>query len=380
MLGSKYIPLSKAAIQADQPLLFPVYNQQGTLLAEKGITLTNSQIKTLLDSTEIYTLHRALRSAVTSIKNKNGSEGILRLPPPLNRLSDIEKILHGVYKNPNSSATLSKVLTTINRLQSICEKSPDAAIAKIITDSNDNYAVRHALHTAILCELTATHLDWSLEKKRNLLGAALTMNISLGFMQDQLLDQPQPLSLEQQQIIQNHPTKSVDMLRHIGVQNINWLDFVSKHHEVIDGSGYPNGWHQHNIPLGALLISLSDIYCAKVSGRNYREPIYANIATRDIFLEKDQTEKGTLIEIFVKILGLYPPGCLVRLKSHELGIVVNRGERIDTPIVKIISEKSSDPFERKVKRHTSDKNYAVQEIVPGKSLEINIDHNEVWPY
>jgi len=380
MLGSKYIPLSKAAIQADQPLLFPVYNQQGTLLAEKGITLTDSQIKTLLESTEIYTLHRALRSAVTSGKNNNEGESILRLPPPLKRLSDIETILHTVYKNPNSSATLSKVLTIINRLQSICEKSPDAAIAKIITDSNDNYAVRHALHTAILCELTATHLEWSLEKKRNLLGAALTMNISLGFMQDQLLDQPQPLTIEQQQIIQNHPTKSVDMLRHIGVQNINWLDFVSKHHEVIDGSGYPNGWHQRNIPLGALLISLSDVYCAKVSGRNYREPIYANIATRDIFLEKDQTEKGTLIEIFVKILGLYPPGCFVRLKSHELGIVVSRGERIDTPIVKIISENSSDPFERKVKRHTSDKNYAIQEIVPGKILEINIDHNEVWPY
>lgn len=380
MLVSKYIPLSKAAIQADQPLLFPVYNQQGTLLAEKGITLTNSQINTLLKSTEIFTLNKALRSAVTSNKNRQTNEGILKLPPPLKRLSDIEKMLHGVYRNPNSSATLSKILTIINRLQNICEKSPDAAIAKIISDNNDNYAVRHALHTAILCELTATHLDWSLEKKRNLLGAALTMNISLGFMQDQLLDQPQPLSLEQQQIIQNHPTKSVDMLRQIGVQNIHWLDFVSKHHEIIDGSGYPYGWHQHNIPLGALLISLSDVYCAKVSGRNYREPIYANIATRDIFLEKDRTEKGTLIEIFVKILGLFPPGCLVRLKSHELGIVVNRGERIDTPIVKIISENSSDPFERKIKRHTSDINYAVQEIVPGKSLEINIDYDEVWPY
>jgi len=380
MLVSKYIPLSKAAIQADQPLLFPVYNQQGTLLAEKGITLTSSQINTLLKSTEIFTLNKALRSAVTSNKNRQTNEGILKLPPPLKRLSDIEKMLHGVYRNPNSSATLSKILTIINRLQNICEKSPDAAIAKIISDNNDNYAVRHALHTAILCELTATHLDWSLEKKRNLLGAALTMNISLGFMQDQLLDQPQPLSLEQQQIIQNHPTKSVDMLRQIGVQNIHWLDFVSKHHEIIDGSGYPYGWHQHNIPLGALLISLSDVYCAKVSGRNYREPIYANIATRDIFLEKDRTEKGTLIEIFVKILGLFPPGCLVRLKSHELGIVVNRGERIDTPIVKIISENSSDPFERKIKRHTSDINYAVQEIVPGKSLEINIDYDEVWPY
>lgn len=380
MLGNKYVSLSKSAVQADQPLLFPVYNQQGTLLAEKGMTLSETQIKTLITTTEIYTLHRSLRSAVTSGTDRDESEAILRLPPPLKRLSDIEKILHSIYKNPNNGTTLSKILTVINRLQIICMKSPDAAIAKIITDSNENYAVRHALHTAILCELTATHLEWPLERKRNLLGAALTMNISLGFMQDDLLDQPQPLSLEQQKTINEHPTKSVEMLRHIGVQNIHWLELVSKHHETIDGNGYPNGWHRKNIPLGALIISLSDIYCAKVSGRNYREPIYANVATRDIFLEKDHTEKGTLIEIFVKILGLYPPGCFVRLKSNEIGIVVARGERIDTPIVKILSENSSDPFERKIKRHTSDKNYAVKEIIPSKTLNVNIEHDSIWPF
>ena len=380
MLGNKYAPLSKSAVRPNRPLLFPVYNQQGTLLAERGTTLTESQINTISEASEIFTLHRSLRSAVISDNIRESTDEILKLPPPLKRLTEIEKILNDIYTHSEESISLSKVLTSINRLQNICAKSPDAAIAKIITDSTKNYAVRHALHTAILCELTATHLDWPLEKKRNLLGAALTMNLSLGFIQDDLLDQPQPLSLEQQAIIQNHPTMSVEIIRKMGVQNTEWIEYVKKHHECIDGSGYPDGLEQNKIPLGALLISLSDVYCAKVSGRNYREPIYANKATRDIFLEKDSTDKGTLIEVFVKILGLYPPGCIVRLKSHEIGIVVNRGERIDTPIVKIISENARDPLEKKIKRNTSDKNYAVQEIIPAKSLSVNIDLDNVWTF
>jgi HD-GYP domain-containing protein (c-di-GMP phosphodiesterase class II) len=379
MFKNKYVPLSIAAIQPDQPLLFPVYDQQGTLLAEKGLTLTESQIDLLISSRKIYTLNRALESAESPDKDDKKTDGILRLQPPLIRLKELETILHDVYDKPNEKTSLSKTLTCVNRLQNICEKSPNAAIAKIITDNNDNYTIRHVLHTAILCELTALHLKWPLEKRRNMLGAALTMNLSTGFMQDELVNQAQPLTQLQQKAIQNHPIDSTVMLQEMGVQNTQWLEYVSKHHESIDGTGYPNGVHQENIPMGALLISLSDIYCAKVSGRNYREPIYANIATRDIFLEKDNTEKGTLIEIFIKILGLYPPGCFVRLKSRELGIVIKRGERIDTPQVKIISEKSSDPLERNIKRQTSDKNYAVKEIVPTRSIKFNLDYNKIWP-
>jgi len=380
MLRSKYVPLSKSAIQPDQPLLFPVYNSQGTLLAEKGTELSLAQVQKLDKVTEVFTLNRALLSAAANGKGQDDKDSAFRLPPPMERLTSIEKILEEVYSNPHSSTAMSKVLTLINRLQGICDKSPDAAIAKIITDSTENYAVRHALHTAILCELTSTHLDWSIEEKRNLLGAALTMNVSMGFMQDILLDQPQPLTIEQQEVINNHPTASVEILKGMGIQNIDWLEFVEKHHEAIDGSGYPKGHIEKDIPLGALLIKLSDIYCAKVSGRSYRKPIYANVATRDIFLEKDNANKGTLIEIFVKILGLYPPGCIVRLQNLEVGIVVKRGDRIDTPIVHIISPKDTRPNAQKVRRHTSEKNYAITETLPVSEIHFDLDYGDMWPY
>lgn len=378
-MKKKFSPLSKLTINSEQPLLFPVFNKQGTLLANKGALLTDSQVKKIKLIEQIFTYEQALMSALVNKDENDENASIFKLPSPLKRLAALEKILHEVYKKPNDAINQSKVLTMISRLQTICERSPDAAIAKIITDDNTDYAVKHAIHTAILCELSAQYLKWDAEDRRNIVGAALTMNISLGYMQNKLLDQPQPLSLDQQKTIHEHPKKSVEMLKKMGMTNKAWLELVAKHHENTDGTGYPKGLRQKEIPIAASLISLSDTYCAKVTGRNYRAPIFANIAARDIYLEKDQAHEGTLIEIFVKLLGLYPPGSTVKLKSNEIGIVIKRGDRVDTPHVMVLRDPKSVSNILKVKRQTSQKNYAIESIVQVDMKTIKIDYSEIWP-
>ncbi len=383
MIGKKYVYLSKAVINAEQPLLFPVYNKRGTLLVEKGKRLTDKQVKKIMALDQIFTTNRAMDTAMYD-KRKNDSDdkdanAAFRLPPPFERIEALEKILLEIYKAPNHPLTLSKILTMVNRLQTICEKSPDAVLAKIILDNNDNYAIKHSIHTAILCELTAKHLQWGVEKNRSLVSAALTMNISLGLMQNRLVNQEKSLSIEQKQIIHNHPKESVLLLKSIGVQNTDWLNFIAAHHESADGSGYPNGLSEGEIPLGASLISLSDVYCAKVSGRNYRKPVYANVAARDIFLDKGQYTTETLIEVFVKILGLYPPGCIVKLESNELGLVIKRGERVDAPTVQVLSKNKYGQIHLlNIKRLTSEKNYAIKSIIPLDSAEARFNPADVW--
>lgn len=378
-MRGRFSPLSKLAVKPEQPLLYPVFNKQGTLLAEKGTSLSDEQVKKIIDLEEIFTHERALTSALVGKNGANDeSKAVFKLAPPFKRLTGLEKILHEIYDHPEDSINQSKILTMINRLQTICEKSPDAAIAKIITDDNSNYAIKHAIHTAILCELSGQYLDWEPEKRRNIVGAALTMNVSLGYLQNKLLDQPQPLSLEQQQIIHDHPKDSVEMLKKMGISNTIWLELVEKHHETVDGKGYPARLTHKDIPMAASLISLSDIYCAKVTGRSYREPIFANIAARDIYLEKDQAQQGTLIEVFVKLLGIFPPGCIVKLQSNEVGIVINRGNKVDTPKVLVLNDAKNGSLMFKVLRDTSKKNYSIRSIVHSGREYKNLNYDDIW--
>lgn len=359
-------------------MIFPVYNKHGHLLVDKGVIVTEQNLDTLKEYDEIFTLNKEYETAAG--KQKEDSQAYL-LPSPQKRLTGIEDMLSEVFTNPQHPAARSKILTATNRLKMICEKSPDAAIAKIILDDNSNYTVRHSVHTAILSCLSGLHLEWSDEDIRDLVSAALTMNISMGFLQDILVDQKEPLTAEQREIINKHPTESAELLRDMGVQNVQWIEFVAKHHESIDGRGYPEGITEDAIPLGALVVSLSDIYCAKVSGRSYRQPTYANIAVRDIYLVKDQHSRGTLTEVFVKILGLYPPGCFVKLASNEIGLVIKRGSRVDTPIVQILSVNNNKEVSfTNVKRRTDQKRFEVTAILPVDSLTVLLDYDEIWKY
>ena len=377
MFGRRFIPISRHTLVSGQPVIFPVYNKNGQLLLDKGVIVSEQNLQTLADVDEIFTLNQEYQTA-SSKRNEREKNTAYHLPSPQKRLTSIEDLLSEVYVNPQHATSLSKILTATNRLKMICEKSPDAAIAKIILDDNENYTVRHSVHTAILSCLSALHLEWEDEDIRTLISAALTMNISLGFMQDILVEQAEPLTSEQKDKIQTHPQDSADLLHEMGVQNMEWIEIVAKHHECIDGTGYPASLIQDEIPMGALIVSLSDIYCAKVSGRSYRQPIFTNVAVRDIYLVKDQLSRGTLIEIFVKILGLYPPGCFVKLASNELGLVVKRGNRVDTPVVQVLNITEKDKSLSNIKRRTDQEKFQITAIVPSDMMSIPMEYDQIW--
>ncbi|MDH5544327.1 MAG: hypothetical protein OEZ43_01975 [Gammaproteobacteria bacterium] len=373
--------ISKSVIKPDQPLLYPLFRQDGSLLADKGLMLTENQHATIV-ADDVYTLDFELVSAVENVKTEivtsSAELNEYKLPSPFERLRQAEGILKEVYSNPHYPTNQSKFLTTIGRVQAVCKQAPDAAIAKIFLDDKKDYTVQHAVHTAILCEIVGDYLNWGIDIRRSLCGAALSMNFSLGFLQDELQHQPEPLTDEQRQSIENHPLESARMLNKNGITDTKWLDFVAKHHEQVDGSGYPNRLSGKDVPVQVSLLRLADVYCAKVTGRSYREPIVPNIAARDIYLDKNEHEKTTLIEIFVKCIGLFPPGTLVKLVTGETGMVLKRGIRVDTPFVKIIRSAQGKALSTPLLRNTQTKGYEIVDVISFENERKDLDFEALW--
>lgn len=375
----KLVMISKAVVKPDQPLVYPLFRRDGTLLADKGLVLTERQTDAILGD-EIYTLDFELVTAVHGTP-KSGSDQSLsdyKLPSAFERLRQVESIIREIYESPNHPTNLSKFLTAIGRVQSVCQQAPDAAIAKIFLDDKHDYTLQHVVHSAALCEIIGSFLNWNIDTRRSLCGAALSMNISLGFMQDELQHQAEQLSDEQLDQIAKHPTESAYILKKSGITDPRWLEFVSKHHEHADGSGYPNKLSGKDIPLQVSLLRLTDIYCAKVTGRSYREPIVPNVAARDIYLTKNETEKTSLIEIFVKSVGLYPPGTLVKLANGEIGIVIRRGQRVDTPYVKAIRNGQNQEIQTPIMRNTATKGYNVVDTIPYDGERTDLNFESYW--
>ena len=144
-----------------------------------------------------------------------------------------------------------------------------------------------------------------------------------------------------------------------------WLKAVLQHHEREDGTGYPSG--STDVGDLASLVRRSDIYTSKLSSRNNRESVAADLAGRQMFM---QDPGHPMTAALVKEFGIYPPGCHVRLASGEVAVVVGRGATITAPLVACLSNARGAPLPHPIRCETNDRTHAVVAVV-GESTVSN---------
>jgi HD-GYP domain-containing protein (c-di-GMP phosphodiesterase class II) len=140
-----------------------------------------------------------------------------------------------------------------------------------------------------------------------------------------VLNKPGSLTDEEFQIIRRHPEIGEGMLRESGMTNEKVLDVVRHHHERMSGNGYPDRLPAEKITLLARMGAVTDVYDAITSNRPYKagwDPAES--------LAKMASWKGhfdeEVLKAFIKSLGIYPTGSLVRLSSGRLAVVVEQNQ------------------------------------------------------
>jgi HD-GYP domain-containing protein (c-di-GMP phosphodiesterase class II) len=246
-------------------------------------------------------------------------------------------------------------------LQLLVERDPDLAIFQVLRTGagvDVAYGAARSLQTAITALLVAQRLAWEPAQCERAFKVALTMNISMLELQGQLARQRSALSAAQRAELASHPMRSVQLLQLAGIEDADWLGAVLRHHEHEDGSGYPSGCS--DVGELASLARRADTYTAKLASRSTRAALAADIAGRQMFM---QDPGHPMTAALVKEFGIYPPGCMVRLASGELAIVVQRGARITTPVVACLTDAAGRALAQPERRDTARPGNAVAAVV-----------------
>src|ERR1700676_4665897 len=141
-----------------------------------------------------------------------------------------------------------------------------------IVGRHHTHSYRHCLFVTGFAVAFAQHLGMREDDQRRLARAALLHDVGKAFMPLAILDKPGKLTDEELSLIRQHPRLGYDALAAEGGFPPEMLDVVLHHHELLDGTGYPNGLRGNQISDIVRLTTIVDIYAALVEKRAYREP------------------------------------------------------------------------------------------------------------
>ena len=260
-------------------------------------------------------------------------------------------------------------------LLALIEREPDLAVFQVLRQHGNlhtQYGLNHSLHCAIAASLAAQRLGWEACGVQRAVKAALTMNISMLELQGQLATQGTPVTPRQREAIYAHPTEGVRQLRLAGICDKEWLQAVAEHHETPDGMGYPLGLK--SVPPLATLLQQCDVYTAKLSPRQSREALTADVAARGLFAAH---RGNSMTAALIKEFGVYPPGSFVRLASGETGIVVRRGAGAHTPRVAAMTSARGTALRRPEPRDTSRPGHAIVAALSESNAGFNASHENL---
>jgi putative nucleotidyltransferase with HDIG domain len=131
---------------------------------------------------------------------------------------------------------------------------------------------RHCLFVTGFAVAFAQHLGMREDDQRRLVRAALLHDVGKAFVPLAILNKPGKLTDEETEEVRKHPRLGYDALAAQDGFPPEVLDVVLHHHELLDGSGYPDGLHSNQISDIVRLTTMIDIYSALVEERAYRLP------------------------------------------------------------------------------------------------------------
>jgi len=396
----KLVPLKPDTIRLGQPLPFSIRTATGTLLAARGLVLdTRGQLDLLVegggtlcvDIQESPEYQRAFMGQLDNLVRTEHTIGEIaaarisaEVPRPDARARDdgtartehadwheMQIRASALLRAPQAHDFLVRLQRLHADLDAQARQQPDATLFTLVhfaARELEMYSATHALLVAVVCTMAARDtLRWDAPMCEALGRVALTMNIAMTGLQDTLARQPERPEPAQMAAIAVHADASAALLERLGVVDPLWLEAVRQHHSP------PTGALAQMAPAGriARLIERADIFAARLSPRASRAAMPAAMALRGSYFDEEHRvdEAGAAL---IAALGVYPPGCFVRLASNETAIVLRRGRSGTTPRVAVVLNRQGLPAGERVVRDTSQPAFKITAGVPHHEVKVQL--------
>jgi len=220
---------------------------------------------------------------------------------------------------------LAPVIEVTNKSVDAIFNNPDSLACIIDIREKDEYLLEHSVAVAVYMGIFSRYLEMDKEVIQHLSVGAFLHDIGKIKIPENVLNKPGKLTDDEFAIMKTHANHSIDIIKKIPGINPLSLEVAALHHEKINGEGYPFQVKGENISQYGRMIAICDIFDALTANRVYKEGFTHSKAFSILReLAKSNHLDTTLVDQFIKCVGVFPIGSLVQLESKKLAIIEQR--------------------------------------------------------
>jgi HD-GYP domain-containing protein (c-di-GMP phosphodiesterase class II) len=245
-----------------------------------------------------------------------------------------------------NAINVSEVGPLVDEISNSIARNPEAFLNLARLKNVDDYTYLHSVAVSGLMIALGKQLGLDGQDLKDAGVAGLLHDVGKALIPNEVLNKPGKLTDEEFAIIKDHPRKGWEVLKIAEGANDMALDVCLHHHERVDGTGYPERISGEKLTLFARMGAVCDVYDALTSNRCYKNGWEPVETIRKMAEWRNGHFDEKIFQAFVKTIGIYPSGTLVKLKSGRLAIVIEQTNKsLLTPIVKsFFSTKSNEPL------------------------------------
>ena len=323
----RLIPIECA--REDSLLAKTIYDENGTVLLNKGVQLTKNVIHKL-SSLNIYSIYiddkYSQTEIVDVIKPELRPKSITIIKETFNNIERLKGI---------DEATSKKVKKIVNRdyfayIHDIAEELLDDILSNnnvlvglVDIKSMDNHSYQHAVNVAVISLVMGISIKMRKGELIELCLGALTHDIGKTFIPNEILSKFGDFTDEEGKIYKEHTLKGYEYLKAQLQLKETSRKVALEHHERIDGLGYPSGKSGSQIHKFSKIVAIANTYDILTSDSNNRKSISAADALEFIMAHVNTLFDFDYVNIFSKVIIAYPAGTIVKLSNGDIGVVTS---------------------------------------------------------
>lgn len=242
--------------------------------------------------------------------------------------------INGVYFNEAAKAISRSIMRNKDALTWLGK----------IRDEN-SYLFEHSVNTAVLMGVFAQAQGLCLSDIEQCINGALMHDLGQGEEIEQFGKREGPLTESEFEKVKQHTRLGIEVLDDESAHSEIVRKIILEHHERFDGKGYPKGLSSNDISPFGRMFAIIDTYDALTNDRFYKKAVPSSDAMRILLGLAGKQFDEALVHKFIKCMGVYPTGSLVKLNNGLLALVIAQTPGFPLrPLVRTIFNSTNDCY------------------------------------